>query len=193
MEMIHSSILRCARHCRVCGDQCPKSGCPRRRRTRPACFAVPRLMRSAGCSATRGCTTSPRPMCTASPSPQARRTTAPKRRRSSPPLPLGWPPTTTRHVIAFVPRCPARSGRLSAVLSRGCRCTRGVPGTLDEGKSPYHLHTFYIAPAPMRVGVLGTGRPRLAGRICGMARLRHACRGAPCQGGLGSRAGRRRS
>jgi hypothetical protein len=22
-EMIHSSILRCARHCRVCGDQCP--------------------------------------------------------------------------------------------------------------------------------------------------------------------------
>jgi len=52
--MIHSSILR-RQTLPSLRWSVPKSGCPRRRRTRPACFAVPRLMRSAGCSATRGC------------------------------------------------------------------------------------------------------------------------------------------
>jgi hypothetical protein len=42
--------------------------------------------------------------------------------------------------------------RSAQLLLGGQKC--GLVNTRMEEESPYHLHTFYFAPAPARVGVL---------------------------------------
>src|SRR5215831_17534758 len=66
------------------------------------------------------------------------------------------------------------------------------PCSVERGRSSSHLHAFYIAAAPARVEVLGTGAKACRQNLW-HGRLRHAAKVPPCQGGLDSRAGRRRS